>query len=312
MSDAGGAGDNEVTVTAQPRTLAFIHRNDTRFAVGDFSPVLSVFSYHDLGNTVSPFLLLDHIGPGRLLPSARQGGVNDHPHRGFETVTLVFAGELEHRDSAGGGGVVGPGGVQWMTAAAGVVHRELFSAAFTRSGGPFEMIQLWVNLPAAHKMDPPRYQSLSDADIPQVALPGGAGSVRVIAGTFAGVTGPALTHTRMSVLDVHLGAGAEAVFPVAAGDTALLYLRSGRLRLPSDEVPDGEVADEQGLVVMSSLGGDVAVTAMADCRCLVLTGAPIHEPVNGHGPFVMNSYDEILQAYEDVKQGRLGRGGVPG
>jgi redox-sensitive bicupin YhaK (pirin superfamily) len=281
------------------KSLAFLHRNDQRFAVGDFSPVLSVFSYHELGNTVSPFLLLDHIGPGRLRPSRRPGGVDDHPHRGFETVTLVFAGELEHRDSSGGGGLVGAGDVQWMTAARGVIHREKFSAAFTRTGGPFEMVQLWINLPAADKMGPPRYQSLAAAVIPSVALEGG--QARVVAGRLGTTTGPARTHTRLLLLDVALQAGARAVFPAEDGDTALVYLRSGRLRVGDDEA--GEPLDEQGLAVLSSHGAGIAVSALEDSRLLVLAGVPISEPVNGHGPFVMNSYDEILQAYDDIRRG---------
>ena len=282
------------------KTLAFVQRNDARFAVGDFSPVLSVFSWHDLGSTVSPFLLLDHIGPGRLLPSTKRQGVNDHPHRGFETVTLVYAGEIEHRDSTGSGGVIHAGDVQWMTAAAGVVHRELFSEAFTRLGGRFEMVQLWVNLPAADKMGRPGYQSLARDDIPVVGLASGAGTVRVIAGAFNGVPGPARTHTRMSVLDVHLLAGQQATFPTGDGDTALVYLRSGRLRFDTDDA-----LEAQGLAVLSQQGADVTLSALEDSRLLVLSGARIDEPINGHGPFVMNSHEEILQAYDDVKNGRL-------
>lgn len=285
------------------KSLAFIHRNDTRFAVGDFSPVLSVFSYNELGNTVSPFLLLDHIGPGKLLPSERPGGVNEHPHRGFETVTIVYKGELEHRDSSGGGGLIGAGDVQWMTAASGVIHRELFSPAFTKAGGPFEMVQLWVNLPAADKMNPPRYQNLTRASIPVVDLPDKAGTVRVIAGTFSGVSGPALTHSRMQLLDVRLSAGHSARFATEDGDTALVYLLAGKLQLSADE----EALEEQAMAVMSSLGADVQVTATEDSRFLVLSGAPFHEPINGHGPFVMNTYEEILQAYDDIKTGRFAK-----
>lgn len=284
------------------KTLAFIHRNDTRFAVGDFSPVLSVFSYHELGSTVSPFLLLDHIGPGKLLPSHRPGGVNEHPHRGFETVTLVYAGELEHKDSSGGGGLIGAGDVQWMTAASGVVHRELFSKAFTQAGGPFEMVQLWVNLPAADKMNPPRYQNLTNASIPRVDLPESAGSVRVVAGAFAGQTGPALTHTRMNVLDVRLAAGNSITFNTGEGDTALVYLLAGRLQLGAEEI-----LEDQAMAVMSSHGDAFAVTALENSRFLVLSGEPINEPINGHGPFVMNTYDEILQAYDDIKTGKFAK-----
>ncbi|MDP2228928.1 MAG: pirin family protein [Moraxellaceae bacterium] len=282
------------------KTLAFVQHNDTRFAVGDFSPVLSVFSYHELSTTPSPFLLLDHIGPGRLLPGRPPGGVHEHPHRGFETVTIVYAGELEHRDSSGGGGLIGPGDVQWMTAAHGVIHRELFSPGFAATGGPFEMVQLWVNLPAADKMNPARYQSLSATQIPCITLPDDAGQVRVIAGHWNGTHGPADTHTRMNVLDVRLAAGAQATFTTEDGDTALVYLLAGRLRL--SEV---DVLEEQAMAVMSAHGTEVAITAEEGSRLLVLTGAPLGEPLNGHGPFVMNTYDEILQAYEDIKAGRL-------
>lgn len=283
------------------KTLAFVQRNDTHFAVGDFAPVLSVFSYHDLGSTITPFLLLDHIGPGRLLPSTRSKGVNDHPHRGFETVTIVYEGEIEHRDSTGGGGIIRAGDVQWMTAAAGIVHRELFSDDFTQRGGRFEMVQLWINLPAANKMGAPGYQSLTRAHIPSVELPGATGTVRVIAGQFEGVSGPARTHTRMNVLDVRLHAGHAATFSTLDGDTALVYLLSGRLQFDQNEP-----LEAQGLAVLSQQGADVTVTALENSRLLVLTGERIDEPINGHGPFVMNSYDEILQAYDDVKNGRLG------
>ncbi len=282
------------------KSLAFIHRADGRSAVADFSPVTSVLSWYDLGGTTSPFLLLDHIGPGRLLPDSHAKGVHEHPHRGFETVTIVYDGELEHRDSSGGGGLIGPGDVQWMTAARGVVHRELFSEDFRQRGGRFEMIQLWVNLPAKDKLGNPRYQNLSRAAIPVVELPDGAGLVRVIAGEFQGVRGPALTHTRMNVLDVRLKAGMQADFPTEDGDTALVYLLAGTVGFGED----GPMA-ENGLAVMSQQGAGFEVQALGDCRLLVLSGARIDEPINGHGPFVMNTYEEVLQAYEDFKAGRL-------
>ncbi|GAA0752904.1 pirin family protein [Acinetobacter baumannii] len=285
------------------KSLAFIHRNDTRFAVGDFYPVLSVFSYHELGNTLSPFLLLDHLGPGKIAPSMKRRGVNDHPHRGFETVTLVYAGELEHKDSSGGGGSISAGDVQWMTAGAGVIHRELFSEEFSKSGGTFEMIQLWVNLPAADKMNSPRYQSLKKAEIPVVKLENEAGFVRIIAGRFNHVIGPALTHTPITLLDIELRAGQQAGFPAQSGETTLVYLRSGRAQFQKDE----EVLEEQGLAVMSNQGEHLSITALQSCKLLILTGQPITEPINGHGPFVMNTYDEILQAYDDIKNGRFAK-----
>ncbi|WP_410210197.1 pirin family protein [Aquirhabdus sp.] len=283
------------------KTLAFVHRNDTRSAVGDFSPVLSVFSHYELGNTISPFLLLDHLGPGYLKPSSRRQGVSDHPHRGFETVTIVFKGEIEHKDSKGGGGIIGAGDVQWMTAAHGIIHQELFSEAFTAQGGTFEMIQLWVNLPARDKLGPPRYQSLASADIPTVELPDGAGTVRVIAGQFNGVTGPAETHTRMNVLDVRMRAGTSALFNAQVGDTALVYLISGLL-----QYADAEPMEAAGLAVMSSHHTDFTVDTLEDSHFLVLTGEPMNEPIYGRGPFIMNTFEEILQAFEDSKNGLLG------
>jgi len=285
------------------KSLAFIHRNNTRFAVGDFYPVLSVFSYHELGTTLSPFLLLDHLGPGKIVPSSKRRGVNDHPHRGFETVTIVYAGELEHKDSSGGGGFINASDVQWMTAASGVIHRELFSEEFSRSGGAFEMIQLWVNLPAADKMNAPRYQSLKKTDIPLVKLENETGFVRVIAGQFNNIKGPALTHTPIKLLDVELHAGQQATFPAQSGETTLVYLRSGRAQFQKDE----EVLEEQGLAVMSNLGENFSITALQTCKFLILIGQPIIEPMNGHGPFVMNTYDEILQAYDDIKSGNFAK-----
>ena len=282
------------------KTLAFIHRNDTHFAVGDFSPVLSVFSHYELGNTISPFLLLDHIGPGRLQPLSTRKGVSDHPHRGFETVTIVYKGEIEHKDSKGGGGIIRAGDVQWMTAAAGIVHQEFFSKAFRERGGAFEMIQLWVNLPARDKLSTPGYQSLTSDQIPTVELPNGIGSVRVIAGQFNGQSGPAKTHTRINILDVKMRSGQSATFNAEAGDTALVYLVSGQLQFATEQM------EAAGLAVMSSHHADFSVDTISDSHFLVLTGEPLNEPIFGRGPFIMNTYEEILQAFEDSKNGRLG------
>lgn len=280
------------------KTLAFIQRNDTHFAVGDFSPVLSVFSHYELGNTVSPFLLLDHIGPSHLRPSNRQKGVSEHPHRGFETVTLVYQGELEHRDSSGGGGLIGAGDVQWMTAGRGVIHREVFSPAFTQQGGAFEMLQLWVNLPARDKMNPARYQHLSHTAIPVVALSHGV--VRVIAGEYAGIQGLAQTHTRLQVLDIQLAQGEQVTIPMQEQDTALIYVRTGTIDVGSDEP-----IDAQSMAVMSSRGDQVHITAHAPSQLVALSGAPLAEPIYGRGFFVMNTLEEVLQAYEDAKNGQL-------
>ena len=283
------------------KTLAFIHTETARSAVGDFAPVTSIFSHYELGNTVSPFLLLDHIGPGTLKPSALRKGVDEHPHRGFETVTIMLKGELEHRDSTGGGGIIAAGDVQWMTAASGVIHKEVFSEAFSQSGGSFEMLQLWVNLPAKDKMNPPRYQSLDKASIPKVDLAHAAGYIRVIAGEYQEQTGPAQTHTPMQVYDIFLRKGHTLQLPAQEGDTTLIYMRSGRATF---QAKDQELED-QGMAVMSSRGEQVELTAQRDCAILYLSAAPLNEPIYGRGYFVMNHFDEILQAYEDLKNNQF-------
>lgn len=284
------------------KSLAFIHRNDTRFAIGDFYPALSVFSYHELGNTTSPFLLLDHLGPGKLEPKSKKKGVNEHPHRGFETVTFVFAGELQHKDSTGGGGLIKRGDVQWMTAASGIQHIEQFSSEFRESGGPFEMVQLWVNLPAKDKMSAPRYQSLLNEDIPKVILDDQTSYIRIVAGELNQTTGIAKTFTAMNVFDIHLVKDQQITLPAAEGTTTLIYLRKGKVQFSSDE----ESLEEQAMAVMSSLGTGVQINALENCDLLFLSAQPLNEPINGQGPFVMNSYDEILQAYDDIKTGKFG------
>lgn len=283
------------------KTLAFIHRNDTLFSVGDFHPVKTIFSHHELGNTVSPFLLLDHLGLGLLKPTNLRKGVTEHPHRGFETVTMMFKGELEHRDSTGGGGIIAEGDVQWMTAASGVMHKELFSEEFSKQGGAFEIVQLWVNLPAKDKLKPARYQSLKKATIPMVQLEHDVGSVRVIAGEYAGQIGPAKTHSPILLLDIHLKAGQSAVFPAKEADSTLIFLRTGRLQFS----PEDEQLDDQALAVMSSHGEQVEITALRESHFLFMSAAPLNEPINAKGFFVMNTYAEILQAYEDLKAGKF-------
>ncbi len=270
--------------------------------VGDGFPVRTLFSYDSLGEHLSPFLLLDHAGPHAFGPSTVRRGVGQHPHRGFETVTLVYEGELEHRDSSGGGGRIGPGDVQWMTAGDGILHEEYHAPDFTRSGGNLHMAQLWVNLPARHKRTAPAYQTLLAGDIPRIELADGAGSLRVIAGDYAGYAGPAHTFSPLDVWDLRLQPGRPLDLAVKAGrNTALVVLR-GNVRLGS-----GEALHEGQLALFDPRGDSLLLEAESDALVLLLSGEPLNEPIVGYGPFVMNSESEIRQAIDDVQNGRFGQ-----
>ena len=284
------------------KKLAFIQTQDQGHWVGDGFPVRSIFSYNDRGAELSPFLLLDYAGPAEFPPTDRRRGVGAHPHRGFETVTIVYSGEVEHRDSSGGGGIIGPGDVQWMTAAGGIVHEEFHGANFADNGGLFEVIQLWVNLPAKDKLAPPGYQAIASGQIPGVELAAGAGSLRVIAGNYNGRTGPAQTFTPMNIWDVRLKAGGRAEFAVPGDYTTALFVLRGGIQLD-----DGEHVGEAQLAALQCEGDTFAVAASEDTTLLVLNGQPIAEPVVGYGPFVMNSREEISQAIADYQSGRMGR-----
>jgi redox-sensitive bicupin YhaK (pirin superfamily) len=269
--------------------------------VGDGFPVRSLFSHGSHGDHVSPFLLLDYAGPAEFTPTDRPRGVGVHPHRGFETVTIVYRGEVEHRDSTGKGGVIGPGDVQWMTAAGGILHEEFHSRAFTRSGGTLEMVQLWVNLPAKDKNAAPGYQTLLERDIPAVALPDNAGTLRVIAGDYAGNRGPATTFTPIDLWDVRLRAGGTASLSLPEGRTVAVVVLKGAVQVNGDAI-----AREAQFVLLARTGGEVALEANGDASLLILSGEPIDEPVVMHGPFVMNTEDEIRQAMADFQRGRFG------
>jgi len=284
------------------KKLSFIQSQDDGHWVGDGFPVRSIFTYNDRSAELSPFLLLDYAGPADFPPTDKRRGVGEHPHRGFETVTIVYSGEVEHRDSSGGGGIIGPGDVQWMTAAGGIVHEEFHGPEFAKKGGVFEVIQLWVNLPAKNKMAAPGYQAITGAQIPRVELPGGAGSVRVIAGDYRCNAGPARTFTPMNLWDVRLPAGARVEFDLPGDYTTALFVLRGRVKLSG-----GELVGEAQLANFEREGGELAVEALQDTTLLLLNGQPIAEPVVGYGPFVMNTQREIQQAIADYQSGRMGR-----
>jgi hypothetical protein len=276
-------------------------RTTDRHWVGDGFPVRTLFSYPTMGRVLSPFLLLDYAGPMEFAPTTDRRGIGEHPHRGFETVTIVYGGEVEHRDSSGGGGKIGPGDVQWMTAAAGVVHEEFQGRDFARRGGLFEMVQLWVNLPAKDKISPPRYQGIRSDEIPTVALPDGAGTVRVVAGAFAGVAGPAKTFTPIHVWDLRLVRGRRTEPVVPDGWTTALVGLRGTLRLDG-----GQALASAEVAVFERAGERIAIDVDEDATALLLSGEPIDEPIVGQGPFVMNDPREIRQAMIDYQNGRLG------
>jgi redox-sensitive bicupin YhaK (pirin superfamily) len=269
--------------------------------VGDGFPVRSLFSHASHGDHVSPFLLLDYAGPADFTPVEQPRGVGVHPHRGFETVTIVYQGEVEHRDSTGNGGLIGPGDVQWMTAASGILHEEFHSRAFTKKGGTLEMVQLWVNLPAKAKNADPGYQTLLDADIPAVDLPDGAGKLRVIAGGFDGRKGPAKTFTPIDIYDVKLNRNGVATFKPAEGHTVAAVVLKGTVL-----VNGSEIAREAQFALLDRNGGEVIIEANTEASVLILSGEPIDEPVVMRGPFVMNTEGEIRQAMIDFQSGRFG------
>ncbi|WP_422776068.1 pirin family protein [Pseudomonas mediterranea] len=270
--------------------------------VGDGFPVRTLFSYDNLGKHISPFLLLDHAAPSEFTPTTERRGVGQHPHRGFETVTIVYQGELEHRDSTGSGGKIGPGDVQWMTAASGIIHEEFHSEAFARQGGFMEMVQLWVNLPAKDKMAPAGYQTLLKNDIPNIELKDDAGRLRLIAGTFEGQQGPAKTFTPIDVWDIRLNGGKSLTLDLHEGRNTALVVLHGTVQA------NGRERIEAGQLALFDRAGDqMTLHANNDAVVLLLSGEPIDEPIVGHGPFVMNSEQEIHQAFNDFHSGRFGQ-----
>lgn len=287
---------------ARARRVEAVHRGGPMHWVGDGFHVRGMFPSRTLPmERVSPFLLLDHH-PRAVYPALSQGrrGVGWHPHRGFETVSLAWEGTIAHRDNAGHAGIIGPGDVQWMTAAAGILHEEYHEQEFARRGGAMRFLQLWVNLPAAHKMSAPGYQPITAAQIPGVALAEDAGHVRVIAGEFAGAHGPARTFTPITLLDVELRAKGRVVVPLPEHHNALVLVESGHAKAGSEHARAGE------LIVFENDGAFVELVAKEDSHLVVLAGEPIDEPIASYGPFVMNTRAELAAAVRDFEAGKFG------
>ncbi len=289
--------------TMKTKQIAFVmaprpaHWVGDGFFVHNFIPSMEGLSMQDM----DPFIMLDYNAPRQVVPTDMPGGVDVHPHRGFETVTIAYEGEVEHADSGGNGGVIGRGDVQWMTAAGGVLHREFHATEWAKKGGTFQMVQLWVNLPARDKMSAPAYQSITNADMGRYLLPDGAGLIEVIAGEYRATQGPAKTHTPIALMNARLNEGGKAGFSFpAAYNTALLVVR-GRARV------NGRNVETDHLVKFTNEGEDFSIEATApDTVVLVMSGEPLREPIAAYGPFVMNTKQELLQAFEDFNQGRFG------
>ena len=290
------------------RNVRRIYQAKSQHWVGDGFLVQPLFSHMSDDNQTDPFLMLDYGAPMEFAPNntGRARGVGQHPHKGFETVTIAYHGEVAHRDSTGGGGVIKEGDVQWMTAGAGIIHEEFHSDTFSERGGLFEMVQLWVNLPAKDKNTPARYQHLAKENIPVLELPNSAGHVRVIAGEYAdehgGARGPAQTFTEMNVWDMvlHAGASASLILP-ETHNLSMVVLRGDVTFNGAHTAHAGE------LVSFETQSGAVELQAGAsEVKILLLSGVPIDEPIVGYGPFVMNTQQEIRQAIDDFNHGRFG------
>ncbi len=269
--------------------------------VGDGFNVRPVFGNMAFTPDISPFLMFDYAAPRHFDATPKKLGVGPHPHRGFETVTIAFQGEVEHGDSVGNRGVIKPGDVQWMTAASGIVHEEFLSTEFLQRGGTLEMAQLWVNLPAKDKMTPPKYQSILASEIPEIALPDGAGSVRVIAGDYADTRGVASTFSKVNLWVVALRGGKTVELPLLAGHNAMLFVRRGAIELEKQALNEGDLA------ILEETGEHAKLLASQDSSIIMMGGEPIAEPIVAMGPFVMNTEQEIRRAMMDYQSGQMGR-----
>lgn len=288
--------------------------------VGNGFNVYPVFAQLAFSNELSPWLMFDYAAPKHFDATTTRRGVGQHPHRGFETITIAFQGSVEHHDSVGNQGVIGPGDAQWMTAARGIIHEEYHSNEFAKTGGTFEMCQLWLNLPAKHKMDPPKYQPILKGEIPTVELgpaadagaecraAGAAGSVRLIAGELGGVRGPATTFSSVELWDVHLPTtGTPVEIEVPAGHNVVLFVREGELRVGGGGAAE-KVVEAQGVALMEQSGSTLRLAAAAaDTHVMLLGGEPLDQPIAAQGPFCMNTRAELAQAQEDYMSGKLGR-----
>lgn len=300
---ARNTNTESVRNTSSPRSVAGVFRGGPLHWVGDGFRVNTLFPSSAVPpERVSPFVLLDYHTPYEYeaLPEGKRG-VGWHPHRGFETVTFAWQGSVAHRDTAGNQGVIGPGDLQWMSAAGGLLHEEYHEEEFARRGGVFHMAQLWVNLPKKDKMNPPRYQGIKNSQVPVIRLPNDTGRVRVVAGNYETENGPARTFSPITVLDIELEAGADFEVQLPSSYNALVLVAGGTIEATGQQAGDGQY------VLYENDGENLRFRAIEKAHLLLLSGEPLNEPVVAYGPFVMNSFEEIREAAKDFDAGKFGR-----
>ena len=289
-------------MTREMKKVARIYSKPSTHMVGDGFRVRNYIpGRHDLMDLANPFIMLDYNTPHIFEDNGKRRGVDAHPHKGFETVTIVYDGEVEHRDSTGAGGKIGPGEVQWMTAGAGLIHEEYHGEDFAKAGGSFHMVQLWVNLPAKDKLTPPSYQALTAENIPSVMLAEGQGSVRVIAGEYGNIKGAAKTFSPVHIYDVTLKAGAMAEFDFTEDFVTFILVNTGKI-----VIGGVEEAGEAEFVEFGRGGQEFKVEASEDSRFLLLSAEPLNEPIASYGPFVMNTHQEIVETIKEYNEGKFG------
>lgn len=280
-----------------------VYKSDSTTWVGDGFKTNSMLPMSDMSQSTSPFLIMGYTPNYPFTPSAHQRGVGMHPHRGFETVTIVYEGELEHRDSKGNHGTIGPNEVQWMTAGRGIMHEEYHSKAFSQSGGTLDMVQLWVNLPKQFKMVEPRYQELTERNIPELQLDDEQGLIRVIAGDFKHheqqLHGPALTYSPIQLLDARLKQGKTVQLALNPSWNSMIFVLDGQVQI------EGQSYQALETLYLNDSTSSIEIEVLRDAKLLIASGEPILEPIVAHGPFVMNTQAEIYQAFADFQQGHF-------
>ncbi len=287
-------------VTQDKQLLKVISPREKHW-VGDGFYVSSIFSMHseDYKN-ISPFILFDHAPPKYFPPTKQKLGVGEHPHRGFETVTFAIRGEVEHRDSSGGGGTITTGGVQWMTAGSGLVHDEFHSTKFSQEGGEFEMIQLWVNLPSDFKMTNPRYQSFDEDDFPIVFKNNNKLNIKIIAGSFESVVSPVETFSLINIYEVKSLKNSKLEITLPEGSNTLFFQLSGKSWIGNKKIHQGYLG------IFNRTGSLIKLKMEGNSKALILNGDPIDEPIFAYGPFVMNTEKELIEAFRDFQEGKMG------